>query len=105
MIELRQFLMWILRKIAKWPSRWYNRLLEYYEYSDVFLPIIGNVLIVGGVGIALGLLASIANGQVGAVICIGVWGIGLGFIISSAVHTLYRAFKREQQEFINTLKQ
>ena len=105
MIELKQFLLWILRKICRWPVRWYNHLLELYEYSNWYIPIIGYIAITFGSGILFGILALVTiSNYVANIVLLSIWGIGLGFIISAGVHTMYRAFKQEQQDLIDRLK-
>ena len=42
MIELRQFLLWIVRKMAKWPMSCYNLLLDTFGYSGWYFPITGD---------------------------------------------------------------
>mgnify|MGYP003348659586 CR=1 FL=1 len=105
MIELQQFLMWIVRKMAKWPMRCYNLLLDTFQYGDWYIPIIGISLMIGAGGVLFGLIVALCTGGPGsgAVILI-VWGLGFGTIISAGVQTMYRAFKREQQELFDTLK-
>ena len=105
MIEIRQFLLWILRKMSKWPVRWYNCMLECYSYNDWFIPIGGFTFMVGAGGVLFGLGVALCTGGPGSgpVMC-AIWGIGFGAIISAGVQTMYRAFKREQQELLDTIK-
>ena len=105
MIELKQFLLWILRKISNWPGRWYNHLLELYDYGDWYIPIAGYIAITFGSGMMFGILSLVTiSNYVANIVLLGTWGIGSGFIISAGVHTLYRAFKHEQQDLIDRLK-
>lgn len=105
MIELKQFLLWIVRKIIAAPRRWFDRLTDIYEYSDWIIPVMLLVLLIGGAGLAVGIFfASVGQSIVGAWCLLVIWSSGLIFIASAGVRAMYRAFKAEQREFIETLK-
>lgn len=105
MIEAQQFLLWILRKLSALPKRWFNQLTDLYEYNDWPIPI---MLITMGIGfgpLIIGVpIAAMGQSYLGSAIIFLIWSIGAGFIIGSGVRALYRAFKSEQREFIETLK-
>ena len=106
MIELQQFLLWILRKIAASPRRWHNWLTDLYEYSDWFVPVLLIMMGIGIAGVAFGVIADLMfNATVAGGVCLATWFSGLAFIVSTGIRAMYRAFKAEQQDFINTLKQ
>lgn len=106
MIELKQFLLWILRKIAAAPKRWHDRLTEIYGHSEWIIPITAITVGVGFFGILIGILfAALGRNDIGAVFLIAICSVGGAFILSAAVRAMYREFKRDQRELINTLKQ
>ena len=106
MIELQQFLLWILRKIAASPRRWHNWLTDLYEYSDWFVPVLLIMMGIGIAGVAFGVIAELMfNATVAGGVCLATWVGGLAFIVSTAVRYMYRVFKQEQQELIKALKQ
>ena len=110
MIELQQFLLWLVRKFftktIAFPKRWHDRLTDIFEYEDWIIPVFLLSLLVGGVGLALGIfLVSTGHSELGAIVFLSIVGIGAGFIVSTAVRYMYRVFKQEQQELIKALKQ
>lgn len=106
MIELQQFLLWIVRKILAAPKRWFNRLTDIYEYSDWIIPVMLLFILIGGIGLAVGIFfASVGQSTIGAWFLLIIWGGGLAFIVSAGVRAMYRVFKQEQQELIKALKQ
>lgn len=106
MIELKQFLLWMLRKIASAPRRWHNWLTDLYEYSDWFIPVFLIMMGIGVAGVAFGVIADLMfNATVANGVCLVIWFGGLAFIVSAGVRAMYHAFKAEQQELIKALKQ
>lgn len=110
MIELRQFLLWILRRIVSAvlaaPRRWHDQLTDMYEYRDWFIPVLLICLVFGGVGFAFGIgLAALGQSHLGATVMLSIWGGGILFVLSTGIRAMWRAFKEEQQKFIDTLKQ
>lgn len=105
MIELKQFLLWIVRKILAAPRRWFDRLTDMYEYSDWFIPIFLIFILISGMGVVFGVIGDLMfNATVAGGVCLATWFIGLTFIASAGVRAMYRVFKAEQREFIETLK-
>lgn len=106
MIELQQFLLWILRKIVAKPRHWFNTVTGYFELSDWPIPILLVSMGIAIVGFCFGIaFTAFGRPDIGAVFLIVIWGGGLAFVVSAGIRAMYRAFKQEQQQFINTLKQ
>ena len=110
MIELQQFLLWLVRKfftkIIVLPKRWHDQLTDIFEYDDWFIPVFLISLLSGGAGLGLGIfLVSTGHSELGAITLLTIWGIGILFIVSAAMRYMYRVFKQEQQELIKALKQ
>jgi uncharacterized membrane protein len=106
MIQVYQFLMWILRKLLKLPRRWYNSLLELFEYRDWFIPVLLITVGVGLAGVVVGAVTAevFKSGAMGGLACVSVWVTWLGFVLTAGIHSLYLVFKAEQQELIDALK-
>ena len=105
MIELQQFLLWIVRKVVAAPKRWFDRLTDIYQYSDWIIPVTLLFIMIGVIGLATGLFfAAVGQSAIGAWCHLTIWFGGLAFIVSAGIRAMYRAFKAEQQEFIETLK-
>ena len=79
-------------------------MLDTFGYHGWWFPIGGISLLVGAGGILAGLIVALCTGGPGSgAIILVIWGIGFGTIISAGVQTMYRAFKREQQELLDML--
>ena len=110
MIELQQFILWLVRKFftktIALPKRWHDRLTDIFEYDDWFIPVFLISLVVSGTGLGLGIfLVSTGHGDLGGIVFLSIVGTGAMFIGSTAVRYMYRVFKQEQQELIKALKQ
>jgi hypothetical protein len=110
MIELQQFILWLIRKIVsaivRTPKRWHDRMTDLYEYDDWFIPVMVLCLLASGVGLGLGIFfASTGHSYLASIVLLSVWGTGILFIVSTGVRYMYRAFKAEQEELVKALKQ
>ena len=110
MIELKQFLLWIMRKTFALPKRMHDSLTESLCRHDWFFPFAFSLLGVAGLGLGVGVvLHGIVKGteyyRSGAIALLIIWSIGGLFVLSAGVRAMYYAFKAEQQEFIDRLKQ
>lgn len=105
MIELQQFLLWILRKIMAKPRHWFDTVTGYFEFSDWPIPVLLISMFIAVVGFCFGIaFAALGRSDIGAIFLIAIWGGGIAFIVAAGVRAMWRAFKEEQKEFIDTLK-
>ena len=110
MIELQQFLLWLVRKsfsaIMAAPYRWHNQLTNTFNSGDWFIPLILIFIGISLAGLGAGLmLTALGQSHTGATVMLTMWGIGLLFVVSAAIRAMYRVFKQEQQDLIKALKQ
>jgi len=105
MTELKQFLLWILRRLTRLPRRLHDNLTEALGCEDWYLPFGLSFIGVGLFGLLTGVvLYKILQTDVSAIIASVIWTVGSLFVLSAGVRAMYRAFKHEQDEFIRQLK-
>lgn len=110
MIELKQFMLWILRRVFALPNQLLDFMAGTYNDNPWFLVLPIQIAIAFAVGIASGIItmALFAGhpppGVVGIPVLI-IWFTGGFAIISSGIRAMYRTFKQEQVDFIERLKQ
>ena len=110
MIEAQQFILWLVRKIfagvIATPKRWHDRLTDIFEYDDWIIPVILIIIGAGISGLGLGIFfAATGHSDLGSYVLLSVWGTSILFVVSAGIRYMYRVFKQEQKELIDTLKQ
>ena len=110
MIETKQFLLWLIRrlisKILSAPKRWHDQLTNTFDDGDWIMPVMLVCVGIAGAGLLLGIfLGATGHLELGAIVLLSVWGGGALFVISVIVRAAYRVFKAEQRELIRRLKQ
>jgi hypothetical protein len=105
-IELTQFIKWLARSAWALPGQLHNRLTDSFDESDWFMSLFFSGLATFITGMMVGLvLHGITGGHViSAILALIIWTTGAVFIITAGVRAMYRAFKQEQNEFFNKIK-
>ena len=110
MTELKQFLMWILRKALALPKRMHDAITESLGHEDWYFPFVLSILVVGmlglGVGVVLhGIIRDTAWINLAAILSLTIWSVGLLFVLSAGIRAMHRAFRADQDKFFNKLKE
>jgi hypothetical protein len=105
-IELTQFIKWLARRARALPGQLHNRLTDSFDESDWFMPLFFSGLATFIAGFLVGvILYKITGGHViSAILALIIWTTGAVFIVTAGIRAMYRAFKQEQNEFFNKIK-
>jgi len=106
MVELTQFVKWIGRRMWALPGRLHSRLTDSLDESDWFITLFFSSLatFIAGLGVGVILYGTTGGHVISAILTLVIWVTGAVFIVTAGVRAIYRAFRREQAEFINKLK-
>lgn len=106
MIELIQFLKWILRQVWAIPGRILQKLTETFECSDWPMTLVLFILTIFMSGVLAGsvIFGLLRIPSLGSIVCLLIWTVGYGFVAAAGIRVMYRAFRQEQQDFMDRLR-
>jgi hypothetical protein len=108
MIEAKQFLMWIIRKLFALPMQLLDFMTNAFE-EDWALKLILQLAIAFGIALVVTVVIRVLyvghppNGLAGLVGTI-VWMTGNLFVAVAGIRAMHKRFRAEQNEFFNKIK-